>query len=838
MKKLLSLALCIAAMATITLFASCIKENATVYTVSFDLNGGTSEELANLECKENEVVDLNKYVPSREDYLFNGWTLDDVIVTEVTVKSDLTLKAQWEYVYDLEEINEGTAYAFKGIKADYTKAELVLPEEHDGKKITALKSSALDRAASITSLVIGNGYTEIETGVFAPLTAIESITVPFYGTTENENYFLSLFKADAAADDLHYVVTNDENSYLIPSSFKSLKVAGGDIVPDIKKLKLENFTLSSLDITEIGNWTFNGNSTIKSIDLSGCKNLVKIGNNNFSSCENLKNVNLGGLEKLEVIGSGSFSFYVSSSEDKREMDNINLSGLTSLETVGQMSFWYISIDELDFSQTSINAFGRQNVYHCNVGKIQLPATFNPAISQQEENALEDKYGLTYLDNSEFLGSCDGLTEITVDKLSLYATVENGVLYDADKTVIVKYLKANEAQTYVAPATLLKIASRAFEGSTNLKNIDLSTCMVNTIGGGAFDGCSAHLKVGFDEYSYYKQDGSKVSLAYNWNGNCKVTYGERYLYFAFTETGISDGLEVANAEFTFDITAKYGDDDANMTVTVNGEAVVRGSNGYTVTLEKGKNVITVVATFGEATSNTKTYTITLSDAWKIETNFKDGQKIAWVGKNDLEINVTALSIAGEKQKITSVSLKLNCGYSPAFTKPFSGVTIVYNDDGSATITLNANNLLWSDFEITKAHQMLIEVEQSASITVSKTYDAQYYEDAPEISSETPVSGNVASGDEWNIVVGVKSGDTSLTIADVKIEAATDGAFFENSMILSYELSSDGLSATVKVDLSIFGGWGYIYDGDSFKIKITVTTEEGFTLTQIFNAEYSE
>lgn len=59
-----------------------------------------------------------------------------------------------------------------------------------------------------------------------------------------------------------------------------------------------------------------------------------------------------------------------------------------------------------------------------------------------------------------------------------------------------------------------------------------------------------------------------------------------------------------------------------------------------------------------------------------------------------------------------------------------------------------------------------------------------------------------------------------------------------MILSYELSSDGLSATIKVDLSVFGGWGYVYDGDSFKIRITVITKEGFTLTQVFNAEYSE
>ena len=838
MKKLLSLALCIAAMATITLFASCEKKNETVYTVSFDLNGGVCENATAFECKDGAVVDLTKYVPTREDYLFSGWTLDDVIVTEATVKSDVTFKAQWEYVYDLEEIDDGSAYAFKGIKADYTKAELVLPEEYEGKKITTLKAGALNRAAGITSLVIGGGYTQIEGGVFAPFTAIESITVPFYGTANDENYFLTLFKSDIAADDLHYAVTNGESSYLIPTSFKTLKVTGGNIVPDIKKLKLENFTLASLEITEIDARTFNDNPTIKNVDLSGCKNIVKIGDNNFSECENLKSVNLEGLEKLTVIGAHAFYYYVPGTDEKHALESVNLTGLTSLETIGQMSFWYVSCAELDFSQTSINAFGRQSVFHCYVEKIALPATFNPLISEEESSILEEKYDLTYLNNSEFLGACEGLAEITVDKLSLYATVDNGALYDADKTVVFKYAGKNDAETYVAPETLLKIAPTAFEYSTKLKNIDLSTCMVNTIGYNAFFGCSAEMKVGFDKYFYYKKDGSKVSLANNWKGDCKVTYGERYLYFAFTETKISDGLDVANAEFTFDITAKYGDDDAIVTVTLNGERVERATDGYTVTLKAGKNEITAVASFDGKTSETKVYTINLAEEWKIETNFKDGQKIAWAGSDNLVINVTAVNTAGEKQKITSVSVKVDCGYSTSFVAPFAGITIVYTDDGSATITVDAQTLLMWDYDVTKSHHILIEVNQSENVTVSKTYDAQYYEDAPEISSQTPLSGNVASGDEWNIVVGVKSGNTSFTIADVKIEAATDGAFFENSMILSYELSSDGLSATIKVDLSVFGGWGYVYDGDSFKIKITVTTKEGFTLTQVFNAEYSE
>lgn len=829
--------LCAVTTVCVMLLSSC--GIAKPLTLSFDLNGGVLENVTDLEYEYGDAVDLTEYVPTRDEYIFKGWSYNGNIVTDVKIESDATVTATWEYIYEFNATEDGLSYAFTGIKTEYEKETLVLPEEFEGKKVTSLKAGALDSAANVKTLVVGNGYTEIEKGALAQLDGLQSITLPFYGTAADENYFVTIFGSGAADDDNHYIVKSGETDYVLPNSLKTLKVTGGDIVPDIKNLKIENFALSAANVTEIPARAFNGIKTIKSIDLSGCKNIEKIGDNNFSECDNLKAVNLNDLENLKVMGAHSFYYYVPGSEAKHEFEKIDLGGLKSLETIGQMSFWYVTVGELDFSETAISVFGRQTVFHSAIKSIKLPAAFNPAISDEDSDKLGEKFGLTYLNNSEFLAYCEGLAEITVDKLSLYAAAENGVLYDYEKTVAVKYAAENQAKSYVAPATLKKISATAFENAENLEQIDLSACTLESIGYNAFGGCSASLTVGFDKYGYYAKDGSKISLGNSWKGSCTVTYGERYLFFTIKETGISDGLEVADASYSFDITATYGDDKANVTVTFNGETITRGENGYTVTLNDGENTITAVASFGDKTSEVKTYVVTLEGKWTLKTNFEEGKKIVWAA-SDLEIIVSAYNASNEKQKIENASMEIDCGYSAGkFVTPGGdGFSVSYNADGTATITVKPDNLLMWDYAVTDPHHIRITVKQSENLSVSVTYDAQYFEDAAEIASQTPAAGNTASGNEWSFDVGVISGRTALKIASVKIECKTDGNFFENSMIFSSVISTDGLTATIKADLSIFGGWGYVYDGDSFDVRVTVTTEDGLTATKIFTATYSE
>lgn len=868
MKKLFTLLLCVISAASVMFFVSCKIKSESDLTVILDYNGGTGEPLPEIKGAYGAVINLNDYIPAREDYVFKGWTLNGETVTEIKLdQKNLTLKAEWDYVYELETVlGESDEYALKGIKYEFTKDELVLPEFFENKKITVLKSGALVNAANVKSAVIKDNYSLIEAGALSGLKKLESLTLPFAGTTSENDDIITLFKlsegngqtgaqtniqsgetADETAgtgetsNEFFTVTAKNGNEYLVPASLKTLHIAGGSVVPydGVKSLKTENFKMQSPDVTEIKNYGFYGNAFIKSIDLSGLINLEKIGDSNFGDCENLKIVNLNGLEKLAVIGAHAFYYYVPGSDKKHEFEKIDLGGLKSLETIGQMSFWYIKIDELDFSQTKIAAFGRQSIFYGDVKSVKLPSSLNLGISEEESDALEKKYGLNYLNNSEFLANCENLENIETDNLSIYVTAENGALYDYDKTVIYKYAAKLTAENYVAPPTLKTIASTAFQGASALKTIDLSGCILNSIGYNAFAGCSAKLTAGFDKYGYYATGGSKISLASGWKGNCTVTYGERYLFFDIKESNISNGKVVANPAYVFDITATYGDDEATISATLNENAIERGENGYSVTLVSGENVITAIASFGDKTSEQKTYTVVLNDAWKVITDFADGQKIVWADGN-LTFKVSAVNAANEKQNIDGkVSVHLDCGYQKVFVKPFGGITYEYSGDGlTATVTLDSDTLLMWEYDITKDDTHIkVVVEQADGVTAEKIYESKYYENAPEIKSETPESGNTASGDEWSFNVSCKLENADQKITSIDLLLDVGNGYFSNETLLGKELSADGLSAEIKVNLANLGGT-FFFDGDTFKVKVIVTLESGLKAEKVFAATYSE
>lgn len=68
--------------------------------------------------------------------------------------------------------------------------------------------------------------------------------------------------------------------------------------------------------------------------------------------------------------------------------------------------------------------------------------------------------------------------------------------------------------------------------------------------------------------------------------------------------------VASAEYTFTVKAE---DAETIVVKVNGEAVTAGDNGYTVTLEKGENKITVTATDAAGNISSESVTVTYTPA---------------------------------------------------------------------------------------------------------------------------------------------------------------------------------------------------------------------------------
>lgn len=803
------------------------KPQVSSYTLTFDLDGGSMES-SSVIADENTTVDLSGYVPRKENGAFKGWTLDGEIVTSVTVTADVTLKATWEILAEYEATADQSAYILTYVKG---AENLVLPSTYDSKPVIGIKAGAIGNAAVVKRLVIGKSYSDVEDGTLAALKNLESLSVPFVKSNAD---FAKLFEKVETMPAGCYEVKVGSDVYAIPDSLVSLTITGGNAVLDLSynKFKLKDLTVASDELAALEARTISENDYIESVDLGGCENLVEIEGSNFYNCVNLKNIDIGGLGKLEVIGEHCFYYYLPGTDNRWEVDSIDMSGLDSLKVVGQMCFWYVSTDTLDFSETAIEVFGRQSVFRCAVKNVKLSAMLNLNLTESQSEAYENQYQMPQLNNSEFLGYIDGLESITVDKASLFLSSENGALYDFDKTALIKYAN-NDATSYVAPDTLKTIGPTAFVNAKSLASVDLTACELESIGYGAFSVCSATLNVGFDRYGYYAATGSRVSLGNNWKGGCNVNYGSRYLFFSIDVKGISDNMTVATDSVDFTASATYGDDTANVVVKVNGVETEKGANGYTATLADGTNTIEIIATFAGKTSDVMTYTVNKSSKWTLKTSLADGQKVVWANGN-LTFNVWAENAEGVKQEIENlVKIYLDCGYSTSFVAPLDGIGVTYSDK-VATVVVDSETLLRGDYDVTKEHHIKVEIEQSAGIAVDKVFDARYYENAPELVSETPTSGNTVS-DDWTIELQCVIGSSAQKISSITAELNIYGSFTENGY-LTATLSSDNTVANVNFAVSNMIGW--LFDGDSFKIKVTVTLENGLTTEIIFDATYIE
>ncbi len=70
------------------------KDETTLYTVTFDTDGGSS--IASIKVKEGEEIDFPKEEPTKEGYIFSGWLLEEKeIPTDYEIDKDITLKANW-----------------------------------------------------------------------------------------------------------------------------------------------------------------------------------------------------------------------------------------------------------------------------------------------------------------------------------------------------------------------------------------------------------------------------------------------------------------------------------------------------------------------------------------------------------------------------------------------------------------------------------------------------------------------------------------------------------------------------------------------------------------------
>lgn len=142
---------------------------------------------------------------------------------------------------------------------------------------------------------------------------------------------------------------------------------------------------------------------------------------------------------------------------------------------------------------SVNTIDQIAFYMCaDLKSIKLPASLETIGDQAFSDcsaleSIEIPASCTSVGKEAFLG-CTALKEFTVSGTGGGLTTESGVLYNADKTVIIAYPAAKTDKSYTAPDSVKEILTSAFHNSAYLEKADISS--VVTIGSYAFENCSA------------------------------------------------------------------------------------------------------------------------------------------------------------------------------------------------------------------------------------------------------------------------------------------------------------------------------------------------------------
>lgn len=300
--------------------------------------------------------------------------------------------------------------------------------------VKVIKESAFYENTRLKTLNLGNGLEVIEESAFYYCrSALESVVLPESLTTIEGGAFgyctalkevqISKNLSDVSAfafsncDKLEKFIVDEENPYFCD-------IDGVLFSKDKKTLVCypegkEGVTYSVPDgVTDIGKGAFSGNYVLESVTLPD--SLLNIGNGAFYKCK------LGTIDLPE--------------------------GLLS---IGNHAFGYGNIKEIVFPE-SLETIGNRAFESCDLTEVAIPSN------------------VKYIGSTAF-SFCEKLERITVDEANEYYCSDSfGVLYNKDKSELIKYPDGITASAYVIFDGVSSIAEEAVYDTKFLKTITIPT----------------------------------------------------------------------------------------------------------------------------------------------------------------------------------------------------------------------------------------------------------------------------------------------------------------------------------------------------------------------------
>ncbi|HJJ05373.1 MAG TPA: leucine-rich repeat protein [Clostridiaceae bacterium] len=349
--------------------------------------------------------------------------------------------------------------------------------------VTSIGDSAFSGCSKLTSIEIPSSVTSIGYRAFEGCSKLTSIEIPSSVTSIGDYVF---FRCSG--------LTNIE----IPSSVTSIgdsafrecsKLTSIEIPSSVTSIGSSAFyrcsSLTSIEIpssvTSIGDGTFSGCSSLTSIEIPS--SVTSIGNSAFYGCSSLTSINIP--EGVTSIGSSAFS-------GCKRLTSIEIpEGVTS---IGSSAFFLCrSLTSIEIP-SSVTSIGNQAFDGCSsLTNIEIPegvtSIGNYAFQDcRSLTSIEIPSSVTSIGDSAFRG-CDSLTSINVEEDNQNYCGEDGVLFNKDKTELIRYPSKKADKQYVIPNSVTSIGNYAFEYCSSLTSINIPEG-ITSIGDSAFRGCSS------------------------------------------------------------------------------------------------------------------------------------------------------------------------------------------------------------------------------------------------------------------------------------------------------------------------------------------------------------
>ena len=433
-----------------------------------------------------------------------------------------------------------------------------------------------DYRSSITSIVIENGVTGIGKSAFASSSGLTSVTFASGSRLESIGNFAIEYCPKLA-------------SIEIPAS-----------------------------VTSIGVQTFDGCTVLTAVTFASGSQLGSIGKGAFHNCTSLTSIEI----PASVTSIGNFAFY-------------GCTGLTSI-TVASENAYYSSDDGVLFNKDKTTL-----IYYLE-GKAADSYTIPDGVTSIGDNAfrycsklasLEIPASVTNIGNYTFF-ECTGLTSITVASENAYYSSDDGVLFNKDKTTLIRYPAGKTADSYTIPDGVTSIDIHAFSNCYGLTSIAIPS-IVTSIGELAFYKCT-----GLASVVVYAQSCSLGPRAFYECANLSKIYvpGDKVDEYKATENWSTYASKI----------------EANIT-----------ANGYCgdPSVNEGKNVTWTL------TGTSPNYTLTISGTGAME-NFANENYQPW---KDYRSSITSVVIENGVTSIGEYAF-YSCSRLTTITIPSSVTSI--------------------------------------------------------------------------------------------------------------------------------------------------------------------